>query len=195
MEGIKPLLILVILFVYLFFNPTGLKSQENAIVEKSKLFRKIIKEITVSAGVDEVFNAWTTLEGIRSFFAPDGVVELKVNGMYEIHFSPDGESGRRGAEDNRVMAVEPNKMFSFSWDAPGNWPNIRKQRTLVVLKFKALENGSTALSFCQTGWGDGEEWDQVYDYFTEAWDDVLDRLIERFEEGPIDWKKRLKQGE
>ncbi len=185
---------IMIFSVFLFFIPNDLQSQENVEVANSKLYRSIIKEITVPAGVDDVWKAWTTKEGIISFFAPDGIVELKINGLYEIYFSPEGEPGRRGAEDNRILAVEPNKMFSFSWDAPGNWPNVRKQRTMVVLKFKILENGSTALSFCQTGWGDGEEWDQVYDYFLGAWDDVFDRLIERFENGPVDWETRLKKG-
>ena len=38
------------------------------------------------------------------------------------------------------------------------------------------------------GWGVGEEWDQAFDYFTNAWRDiVLPRLKRRFALGPIDW--------
>ncbi len=41
--------------------------------------------------------------------------------------------------------------------------------------------------FTQLGWGEGEQWDKVFDYFTEAWDIVLGRLQYRFSAGPIDW--------
>ncbi len=37
--------------------------------------RSIIKEITIPGDLDEVWNAWTTKEGIQSFFAPECHVE------------------------------------------------------------------------------------------------------------------------
>ncbi|NIM90692.1 MAG: hypothetical protein GTO17_07055 [Candidatus Aminicenantes bacterium] len=80
-------------------------------------------------------------------------------------------------------------MFSFTWDAPAFMPNVRQQRTLVVLKFKEIEKDKTRIFLCHTGWGDGDEWDKAYDYFMDAWDAVLQRLIDRFEKGPVDWAK------
>ena len=152
--------------------------------------RSIIKEITIAAGIEESWKAWTTKEGLETFFAPECHVELKVHGAYEILFYPDEEPGRRGAEGNRVMAVEPHQMFSFTWDAPVFMPNVRQQRTLVVLKFKEIEKDKIRIFMCHTGWGDGDEWDKAYDYFMDAWDNVLQRLKDRFEKGPVDWAKK-----
>jgi len=152
--------------------------------------RSIIKEITIPAGINEAWKAWTTKEGLQTFFAPECHVELKVHGAYEILFFPDAEPGKRGAEGNRVMAIEPCRMFSFTWDAPAHMPNVRQQRTLVVLKFKDIEKDKTRIFMCHTGWGDGDEWDKAYDYFMNAWDDVLKRLRDRFEKGPVDWTKK-----
>ncbi len=152
--------------------------------------RSIIKEITAPAGVVEVWNAWTTKKGIQSFFAPECNVELKVNGIYEIFFTPDAEPGKRGAEGNRIMAVEPYRMFSFTWDAPPYMPHVRKQRTLVVLKFKKIGKEKTRVFLCHTGWGDGDEWDKAFDYFSDAWDIILKRLVIRLEKGPIEWNKK-----
>lgn len=90
--------------------------------------RSIIKEITISGGLDEVWNAWTTKEGVQSFFAPECRVERKLFGLYEIFFNPEAEPGKRGAEGNRIMAIEPHRMFSFTWDAPPTMPHVRKQR-------------------------------------------------------------------
>lgn len=152
--------------------------------------RSIIREIVIPAGIDEAWNAWTTKEGIQSFFAPECNVELKVHGMYEIFFTPDAEPGKRGAEGNRIMAIEPYKMFSFTWDAPTTMPHVRKQRTLVVLKFKKIDDEKTRIFICHTGWGDGNEWDDAFDYFSDAWDVILKRLEMRFDSGPIDWNQK-----
>jgi len=116
-------------------------------------------------------------------------VELKLFGKYEILFNPEAEPGKRGAEGNQIMAVEPHKMFSFTWDAPPHLPHVRKQRTLVVLKFRELGENKTRLFLCHTGWGDGDEWNRAFDYLSDAWDIIFERLVIRFERGPIDWSK------
>lgn len=152
--------------------------------------RSIVKEVVIPAGIDDVWNAWTTKLGLESFFAPECHIELKLYGRYEILFFPDAKPGKRGAENNKILAVEPNKMFSFTWDAPGNLEEVRKQRTSVVLKFKKIGIDKTRIFMCHTGWGDGEEWDKAFDYFSDAWEVVLKRLTVRFEGGPIDWEKK-----
>jgi uncharacterized protein YndB with AHSA1/START domain len=152
--------------------------------------RAIIKEITLQAGIEDVWNAWTTREGIQSFFAPECNVELKLFGNYEILFNPGAEPGKRGAEGNIIMAVDPYKMFSFTWDAPPYMPLVRKKRTLVVLKFKKIGEKRTRLFLCHTGWGDGDEWNKAFDYFSDAWDIIFRRLVIRFKKGPIDWNKK-----
>lgn len=69
-------------------------------MESNDTERAIRGEVIVPAGLDEVWNAWTTEDGIRSFFAPDVRVRLEVGGPYEIYFDPQAEPGRRGAEEN-----------------------------------------------------------------------------------------------
>lgn len=158
--------------------------------------RSIYDKIVVPAAIEEVWAAWTTEAGVKSFFAPGCNIDLQVDGSYEIFFDPGAIPGQRGADSMRIMAIEPNKMFSFTWNAPLSMPNVRKQRTLVVLKFKEMEGGKTELTFFQTGWGDGEEWDAAFKYFTTAWKDVvLPRLQYRFTHGPVNWADPPKMGQ
>ena len=80
-------------------------------------------------------------------------------------------------------------MLSFTWDAPPMFPEIRKQRTSVVIKLVPMAENRTRLVFRHTGWGDGEEWKKVHDYFLVAWGDVvLPYLKHSLEVSPIDWK-------
>ncbi len=154
-----------------------------------KYHEKIIYgTVTVAGNRDSVWKAWTTRDGIRSFFAPDCNVELEVGGLYEIYFNPEGEPGLRGSDDCHILALQPPQMLSFTWNASPSLPEARQQQTHVLLRFEAIEPEKTLVTLHHDGWGTGGEWDQAYDYFTKAWlDIVLPRLKYRFEHGPIDW--------
>lgn len=146
-------------------------------------------EFTVNASTQDVFNAWTTTEGIKTFFAPDGKVDLKKFGDYFIYFFPESEPGSRGAEDEKVISYEKNKMISFTWGFPPSLPDLRaNQKTIINIRFSPMKDGKTQVHFVQSGWGESDEWQKGYEYFVEAWGKVvLPRLIYRFEVGPIDW--------
>jgi uncharacterized protein YndB with AHSA1/START domain len=151
--------------------------------------RAIRAEAVVEAGVEEVWNAWTTEGGIKSFFAPDCHIEMKVDGLYEIFFDPGAEPGQRGADEMRILAIQPKTMLAFTWNAPLHLPEIRKQRTHVVLRFQEVAQGRTKMTLFHDGWGQGGEWDEAFEYFTRAWKEmVLPRLQYRFSVGPVDWE-------
>jgi len=150
--------------------------------------RVIRGEVIVETSVDAVWEAWTTEEGIKTFFAPACHVELRVDGLYEILFNPDAEPGWRGAEGMRVMALQPNRMLAFTWNAPPDLTSVREQLTHVVIRFMELAEGRTQVTLTHDGWGEGEEWDKAFAYFVRAWKDVvLPRLKYRFSIGPVDW--------
>lgn len=150
--------------------------------------RSIYEEVVVNGSVQEVWTACTTEEGIRSFFAPGCKLELKVGGDFEIYFNPQGQPGERGAEGTKILAIQPEKMLSFTWNNPPNIPGIQWQYTTVVLRFKSVSDKETKVSLFQSGWGEGEEWDKGLEYFERAWKQfVFPHLQYRFEVGPIDW--------
>lgn len=154
--------------------------------------------IDINAPIEKVWNQWTTSEGIRSFFAPASKLELKPLGSFDIYFTPDAPAGQRGAEGNFILAIQQNEMLTFTWDAPNDWPEIRKQRTFVTLRFKKLSPSKTRVAFTQTGWGTSGEWAEVYRYFETAWGKVvLPNLKYSLEVAPLDWRdfpKRLPKG-
>ena len=56
--------------------------------------RALDKSVLVSAGVEAVWQAWTTTEGVTSFFAPAADIEPRVGGAYRVYFDPGAEPGR-----------------------------------------------------------------------------------------------------
>jgi len=131
--------------------------------------RAIAGEVVVDAPISDVWKAWTTEEGIRSFFAPGCRIELRVDGPYEMFFLQDGEPGQRGGEGVKFLAIQPEKMLSFTWNAPPHLAEVRKQWTHVVLRFFEIEGGRTKLTLRHDGWGEGGEWDEAFAYFDRAW--------------------------
>jgi uncharacterized protein YndB with AHSA1/START domain len=103
--------------------------------------RVIAKQVMVNAGVDAVWNAWTTTQGIKSFFAPDARVEARAGGPFEIYFNPYAPPGSKGADDMRFLALQPQKMLSFTWNAPPYFPEVRGQRTSVVVRLAPAGDG------------------------------------------------------
>lgn len=155
--------------------------------------RAIDKEVVVDASLDQAWDAWTTREGIVSFFAPDARVQAQVGGPFQIYFDPQGEPGQKGADDMRFLAVQPRRMISFDWNAPPSMPEARQQRSLVIVRFAPVDGQHTRVSLHHVGWGDGGEWDQAYAYFDKAWARVLGNMKQRFEQGPMDWRPWLEQ--
>jgi uncharacterized protein YndB with AHSA1/START domain len=151
--------------------------------------RAIRGEVIVEAGLDEVWNAWTTPEGLKSFFAPDCKVELRVDGPFELFFDPKAEPGQRGGEGVRFLAIQPKRMLSFTWNAPPHLAEARKQWTHVVIRFFELKLERTKVTLVHDGWGAGDQWDRAFEYFQRAWIRVvLPRLQYRFSIGPVDWE-------
>lgn len=180
----------------LFFLMIGFGAAAQAPVPPKE--KTLSLTIEINSPLDSVWSRWTTTSGRAKFFAPSSRMELSTLGPMEILFNPAAPEGQRGAENNRVLAFQDKQMLSFTWDAPPQWPEIRKQRTVVVLRFQKISETKTLVMFNQMGWGTGADWDTVYTYFTNAWSGfVLPNLKYSLEVGPVDWSdfpNRLPKG-
>jgi uncharacterized protein YndB with AHSA1/START domain len=150
--------------------------------------RAIHGEAVVDAAIADVWDAWTTPDGARSFFAPECSIDLRVGGVYEMYFDLDAAPGLRGGEGMRILALQPPTMLSFTWNAPPDLPEVRGQHTTVVVRLEAVDASHTRVRLTHSGWGSGGEWDAAYAYFEGAWKQVvLPRLQRRFASGPLHW--------
>jgi uncharacterized protein YndB with AHSA1/START domain len=141
--------------------------------------RRIEREVTVHATRAEVWRAWTTEDGAR-FFSPASRIEPRPGGAYEMYFNPEEQAGRRGGEGNRILALEPERMMLFSWNAPTKFGPLREERTYVLLQLDDAGAGRTRVRLTHFGWREGKDWDAVYDYFGGAWTWVLVQLQKKY---------------
>ena len=146
---------------------------------KNSVERILHKEATVASPIDRVWWAWTTSEGMASWWAKTSWIELRVGGPFELYFLLDGRRGMQGSEGCRILSYRPNEMLSFSWNFPPSIPEIRGEHTWVVLKFVRLGQSKTKVVLDQLGWKKGHSWKAGWKYFDEAWATVLQRLKTR----------------
>jgi uncharacterized protein YndB with AHSA1/START domain len=140
--------------------------------------KKICKTTFINIPLDKVWWKWTTHEGLLTFFGRDNRIELTPGGAFEIYFLMDNPNGLRGSEGCRVLSFLPNEMFSFTWNAPPNFKEVRESdyHTWVVVQFRSISAHQTEVNLVHTGWPDDAAWHAVYDYFNKAWDEVLQSL-------------------
>jgi uncharacterized protein YciI/uncharacterized protein YndB with AHSA1/START domain len=124
---------------------------------------------------------------MTSWLCPAAKIQPWVGGSYELYFGPEDEPGTQGSDGCKVMTFQPMEMLSFSWNAPPHIPDLRHQHTMVVLHFSESSEG-TEVKLSHIGWGQTDRWNELYEYFDKAWTFVFERLRERFEKGPADWK-------
>ncbi|HZY46250.1 MAG TPA: SRPBCC domain-containing protein [Candidatus Bathyarchaeia archaeon] len=151
--------------------------------------QKLLRKETISSTpLAEVWSVWTTKEGVISFLAPKANITLEDQGAYEIFFDPDAPLGFKGTEGCKVLGVNQMKILSVEWRAPPQFPNARRLKTRVDIYFERVE-AVTRVRVEHSGWQEGEEWDESYEFFDRAWDLDLARMQQRFSSGPIDWRK------
>jgi uncharacterized protein YndB with AHSA1/START domain len=142
----------------------------------------------IPASIEAVWQAWTTEEGVNSFFAPQCCIDLRVGGAYEMYFDLEVLAGQRGSEGCTILAIDEPNFLSFTWNAPPELPRIRQMHTHVSLFLESMEGNRTRVTLIHDGWGVGQDWERAREYFTRAWGQVvLPRLKNRFIIGPISW--------
>lgn len=135
--------------------------------------KKITKVLKHTMPPEKIWWYWTTHEGLNKFFGVENKLTLKPDGAFEIYFLMDNDYGLRGSENCKVLSYIPNKMFSFTWNAPPQFEEIRNgdHKTWVVLDFEEKQ-----MTLTHYGWPEGEDWEDVMAYFENAWDIVLENL-------------------
>jgi uncharacterized protein YndB with AHSA1/START domain len=146
-----------------------------SIADNNKIIQK---EITVNCTAKIAWQKWTTHDGLKTFFGADNKIELKTGGAFEIYFLMKNEIGLRGSETCKVISYLPEKMLSFTWNAPPNFEYVRNHthKTHVVILFHKIDESTTKIEINHLGWITDVQFDEVNAYFEKAWQIVLNNF-------------------
>jgi len=149
--------------------------------------RRLEKAVIVPASNEAIWRAWTSSKGAKEFFAPEATIELRPGGKYEILFDLEALPGSRGSEGCQVVTFVPNRRLVLTWNNPPEFKEIRNCFARVTIEIEPLDAGSCRVTVVHDNWGKGGQWEEAFEYFDQAWDAELRRLVKRFSSGSIDW--------
>ncbi|HEV2690158.1 MAG TPA: SRPBCC domain-containing protein [Bryobacteraceae bacterium] len=154
--------------------------------------RVLRHEILVNANLAEVWNALTTSAGLMSFMAAAVRVELKTGGRFDSNYRVGGKPDDQDAIHNQVLNYIPMEMFSIKVGLTKQFPaRPREAGTLfAVLNLRDAGNKQVLVTESMLGWGAGEDWNQVYNFFDRGNAYTLAELAKRFDQGPVTWEQK-----
>jgi uncharacterized protein YndB with AHSA1/START domain len=138
-------------------------------------------EVVVPAKPAEVWQAFTTSEGLSTWLWKECTVELKPGGGWIVHF-PGGSTG-----GGTIVSFEAGRSMTIHAMAPEKFPEVRRVGTTALFEM-APDGEKTKVTLTQTGWKDGKEWDEAYDYLAQGNAQLMGQLYLRFTQGPLKWQ-------
>lgn len=154
--------------------------------------RVLRHEVLVNASLADVWNALTTSDGLMSFMAPTVRMELKTGGRFDSNYRVGSKPDDPDAIHNQVLNYVPMEMFSIKVGLTKQFPaRPREAGTLfAVLNLRDAGNKQVLVMESMLGWGDGDDWNQVYALFDRGNAYTLAELARRFDQGPAVWEKK-----
>jgi uncharacterized protein YndB with AHSA1/START domain len=132
----------------------------------------------VDAGLTEVWAAFTTDEGLRTWMAPLAEIELAVGGTIRTSFDPGGSLEGDGAIVNTILAYDPQRMLAL---APTGYPDAfpfaaAMRATWSVYYFDEVSPSRTRITVVGLGYTDGEDSQKLRAFFEPANAELMRRL-------------------
>jgi uncharacterized protein YndB with AHSA1/START domain len=138
----------------------------------------------VEAPLTEVWNVWSTSEGLRQWMAPHAEIDLRVGGLMRANYNPDGQLGDSQTIVNTVLSFEPQRMISIKVvKTPDGFPfpNAITQMWSVIY-FAAVDENKTAVREVSLGFSSDQESQQMRKFFDKGNSITMSELQRYFAE-------------
>lgn len=142
----------------------------------------LVHEGVVDAPPSQVWAAYTTSAGLRSWMAPVADIDLRIGGRMKTNYNAKGTLDDPQAIENTILAFEPERMLSIKVSAPPAgfpFPNA-VQKMWSVIYFQPEAGGRTRVRAVSLGFGPDEESQKMRAFFDKGNAQTLGQLQKRF---------------
>ena len=142
----------------------------------------LVHEGVVDAPPSQVWAAFTTSAGLRSWMAPVAEIDLRIGGRMKTNYNAQGTLDDPQAIENTILAFEPERMLSMKVAAPPvgfPFPNAI-QKMWSVVYFQPEGAGRTRVRAVSLGFGPDEESQKMRAFFDKGNAQTLSQLQKRF---------------
>ena len=141
-------------------------------------------EIEIDAGIDAVWEAFTTTAGIQSWVAPLAEIDFKVGGKWRANYNAEGELGDSTTIENTILAYDPMRMISLKATTfPEGFAFVEAAKeTWSVFYFSPVSTLRTKITVVGLGYTDSEQSQKMRLFFDEANEYSLKELEKALQE-------------
>ena len=137
-----------------------------------------VLEVEIDGSIDDVWAAFTTTEGLKSWVAPLADIDFKVGGKWRANYNKDGKLGDATTIENTILCYDPKRMialkatgfpegFAFKDAAKDTWS---------VFYFASVSDSKTKITIVGLGYNDTEQSKKMRSFFETANKYSMDQL-------------------
>jgi len=126
--------------------------------------------IVIDAPAHGLWTAFTDTGAYRKWATPVAAVDFRIGGVIEASYDPKGHLGDPQNIKNAFVAYIPDRLLVFrNVQAPDGLPGRNAYpKTIKTLEFEALGPTQTRVTVSGVGFGAGDDFDQLYAFFSRG---------------------------
>jgi len=135
-------------------------------------------EVEIDAGIDDIWHAFTTTEGLKSWVAPLADVDLKVGGKWRANYKKNGKLGDASTIENTILCYDPKRMISLKatgFPAGFKFKDAAKD-TWSIFYFTPVSESKTKITVVGLGYTDTDQSKKMRSFFETANKYSMDQL-------------------
>lgn len=135
-------------------------------------------EVEINASVDDIWDAFITTDGLRSWVAPLADIDLKVGGKWRANYNKNGKLGDAKTIENTILCYDPKRMISLKATGfpEGFEFEAAAKETWSVFYFTPVSKAKTKITVVGLGYNDTEKSKKMRSFFETANKYSMDQL-------------------
>ena len=139
----------------------------------------------VGAPVGDVWRAYTTTEGLKSWMVAEGSINLKIGGLMKTAYKRGTTLDGPDAIVNKILSLDPERMITIQCvHPPAKFPyKSATEKLWTVIYFEPVGESQTRVTCRMLGFDASAESEKVRGFFQTGNQQELDALVKHFEKG------------
>ena len=174
--------ITLVILIYIF--PVSIWSQSESditseIIKTEAEEMILFQKVNIKASIKDVWEAYTTNEGWKSWASPVVEIDLKNGGTIKTHYDKNSKVGDPGTNTLHIVNYVPERVLTLKAELSERWPEVMKEddgKLMNVIVFQELQDNSALILSYGVGYRDLPAYHDLMKLFIPANEGLFKKL-------------------
>lgn len=146
----------------------------------------MIQEVIIDVPIEQLWQAYATEEGWKSWSTPLVEMDFRIGGQIQTNYNPTGSIGDSTTNSLRIINHVPYRILTLQADISKNWPEFMKEDAedlYNVNVFEKMSDTQSRLISYGIGYKNDEKYQQLMSFFIKGNEWSFQKLIQYLEKG------------